>query len=120
MLFFKSVDIPSILLLLKEKEESVFGAHLKLYPGITYSHTTNKMISPFPTFEKLNDSILVFDRTKTCLDWNYPFDFCGSIYPLETVVSVIERISDQEKIRKPNTFEFAGNLAIKKEEHLYP
>lgn len=55
----------------------------------------------------------MFDRTQTELDWNYPFDFCGSIYLLDRVSQVIENIDEREKIRKPNTFEFIGNKAIK-------
>ena len=53
-------------------------------------------------------------RSETELDWNYPFDFCGSIYLLDRVVSIVESIEDQDKIKKPNQFEFIGNLAIKK------
>ena len=73
------------------------------------------MIALVPKFTKVEESkFLKYDRTETELDWNYPFDFCGSLYELEIVVKVMESIEDQLKIRKPNTFEFAGNLAIKK------
>ena len=96
MLFFKAVDIPEILRILsKEQHDKVFCAHLKLYPGITYSHTTDKMIALVPKFTKVEESkFLKYDRNETELDWNYPFDFCGSIYELEIVVKVMESIED--------------------------
>jgi hypothetical protein len=53
-------------------------------------------------------------RSDAELDWNYPFDFCGSIYKKSLVGDIIvPAIADKNKILKPNTFEFAGNLAIK-------
>ncbi len=36
------------------------------------------------------------------------------MYLLDRVVSIVESIEDQDKIKKPNQFEFLGNLAIKK------
>lgn len=56
---------------------------------------------------------LKFRRSETELDWNYPFDFCGSIYRLGSVEEVIAKIEPQTHMLKPNTFEFAGNKAIK-------
>lgn len=68
-----------------------------------------------PNFQKINGNcnLLVYDRTETELDWNYPFDFCGSIYLLDRVIQVVANIEEKEKIKKPNTFEFVGNKAIK-------
>jgi hypothetical protein len=101
------------LIILSHEKEKIFGAHLKLHPGINYSHTTDKIITAMPRLMPLG-RYLLFDRTETELDWNYPFDFCGSIYLLDRVVSIMDAIEDKEKIRKPNTFEYAGNLAMKK------
>ena len=56
---------------------------------------------------------LKYRRSETELDWNYPFDFCGSIYRTELVDKVVAKILPIDKILKPNTFEFAGNQAIK-------
>ena len=114
MLFFKSVDLLQILQILDKERSYLYTAHLKLQPGINYSHTTDKIISQLPRFKRYQNDYFVFDRTQSELDWNYPFDFCGSVYLLERVVKVIESIDDQQKIRKPNTFEYVGNLAIKK------
>ena len=57
--------------------------------------------------------MLKFRRSETELDWNYPFDFCGSIYRKQSVIDVIAKIQPPSKILKPNTFEFEGNKAIK-------
>ncbi len=116
MLFFKQVDIPHILNILDTQRDKIYTAHLKLHPGINYSHTTDKMIGRMPTLQPLegdSGSYFLYDRTESELDWNYPFDFCGSIYLLERVSKVIENIEERDKIRKPNTFEFIGNKAIK-------
>jgi len=63
--------------------------------------------------EKLRLLFLKFRRSETELDWNYPFDFCGSIYRLVSVEEVLSKIEPISQILKPNTFEFAGNKAIK-------
>jgi hypothetical protein len=39
------VRILDVLRLLDTKWETVYGAHLKLHPGINYSHTTDKLIA---------------------------------------------------------------------------
>ena len=48
MLFFRKVNIEDILRLLDQKWDTVYAAHLKLHPGINYSHTTDKLISSLP------------------------------------------------------------------------
>lgn len=63
--------------------------------------------------EKLKLQFLKFRRSETEMDWNYPFDFCGSIYRLNSVEEVLHKIMPISQILKPNTFEFAGNKAIK-------
>ena len=63
--------------------------------------------------DKLRLTMLKFRRSETELDWNYPFDFCGSIYRLQSVIDVISKFQSASKILKPNTFEFEGNKAIK-------
>ncbi len=82
------------MLFLKNKEKPINNAlytlvHLKLSPGIYYSHTNNKIMR-IPNFEPIvkqnvplsNLKLLKYRRSETELDWNYPFDFCGSIYRL--------------------------------------
>ena len=87
MIFYNDVNIPEILQLINNNF-NLYCIHLKLYPGICYSHTNDKLIAP-PKFEKLdcNNEVtyLKYRRSETELDWNYPFDFCGSIYRLDSV-----------------------------------
>jgi hypothetical protein len=47
------------------------------------------------------------------MDWNYPFDFSGSIYRLSSVEDILTKILPQEQMLNPKTFEYAGNKAIK-------
>ena len=57
---------------------------------------------------------LKFRRSEGEFDWNYPFDFCGSLYTRESMVLVYNAIEDRQKLLKPNTFEYIGNVTIKK------
>ncbi len=56
---------------------------------------------------------LKFRRSEGEMDWNYPFDFCGSLYLRESLVAIYDAIDDKSKILKPNSFEYIGNMAIK-------
>ena len=69
-----------------------------------------------PKLEAHGDQTLKFKRRDTNMDWNYPFDFCGSIYRTSDVVAVYEMIYkiDKSKILKPNHFEFTGNQVLEK------
>lgn len=103
--------------------------HLKLFPGIFFSHTNNKIMN-LPKFDEsvslefFNNSLigggggsssgsssglggygagasagftsksrysenivkyLKYRRSETEMDWNYPFDFCGSIYRYSSI-----------------------------------
>ena len=119
MIFFREINLMECLLALQEVPKA-YALHLKLSPGIYFSHTNNRIMRT-PNFEpvlKPNQLIsslrfLKYRRSETELDWNYPFDFCGSIYRVEQVEKVIQKIQPIEKILKPNTFESAGNQAIK-------
>jgi len=48
------------------------------------------------------------------MDWNYPFDFCGSIYRSSHVQSILSHMVDcyPDKICRPNHFEFFGNKIV--------
>lgn len=88
MIFFNHVNLQEILISLNTHHDTLYGMHLKLNPGVNYSHTTDRIIQMLPKFTFLGN-YLTFDRTESELDWNYPFDFCGSIYLLDRVVSVL-------------------------------
>lgn len=115
MLFFREVDLPEIVFRL-HSDHQMYGVHLKLHPGINYSHTNDKIIGALPKLQVIDQNTmkyLKYRRNETEMDWNYPFDFCGTIYRLDSVIQVIEVIEDKNKILKPNTFEYAGNVAIR-------
>ena len=59
---------------------------------------------------------LKYKREQTHLDWNYPFDFCGSLYRKEHIIEIYNKIKETypEKITRPNHFEFYGNKVIQK------
>jgi hypothetical protein len=119
MIFFREMKLLDCVSYLHETTKA-YALHLKLSPGIYYSHTNNKIMR-LPNFEPVlrpNQPIshlkfLKYRRSETELDWNYPFDFCGSIYRAEHIDKVIQKIKPMETILKPNTFEFQGNQAIK-------
>ena len=97
MLIFNSINYLETIKLLDDPK--VYCVHLKLYPGITYSHTNNKLMSP-PKFESIDEELkyLKFRRSETEMDWNYPFDFCGSLYRLESILQVIKHVEDKKSL----------------------
>ena len=48
--------------------------------------------SPKTLEQQMRLTFLKFRRSESELDWNYPFDFCGSIYRLNSVREVIGKI----------------------------
>jgi hypothetical protein len=98
MIFFREINLLDCVTVLHESSKT-YALHLKLSPGIFYSHTCNKIMR-LPNFEpvlKQNQPIsslkfLKYRRSETELDWNYPFDFCGSIYRTELVDKVVAKI----------------------------
>ena len=118
MIFFKELNLLECVSVLQEQQKA-YSLHLKLSPSICYSHTNNKLMNQ-PTFEpilKQNQPLsslkfLKYRRSETELDWNYPFDFCGSIYRTNQLNNLITKI-DPSKLTKPNLFESAGNVAIR-------
>ena len=82
MIFFREFNLLSCVESL-EANPDAFTLHLKLSPGLYYSHTNDKCVK-LPNFTIANGGFdldfLKFKRSETELDWNYPFDFCGSIY----------------------------------------
>ena len=110
MLFFNHVDLTGILSTFDDKS---FSIHLKLSPNIQYSHTNDKIINLAATFLKKSENVYKYRRCDTHLDWDYPFDFCGSLYRWEHVKWVFENVQPREKVLRPNHFEYYGNLALK-------
>ena len=110
MIFFDYLNFEDAINALLNQPDAL-TVHLKLYPGVTYSHTNDKLL-PLPAFEpEFSGSYkwLKFRRDSAKLDWNYPFDFCGSFYRFENVLTIFNAIDDKSKMLKPNHFEFIGN-----------
>jgi hypothetical protein len=119
MIFFRTFKLRECVDALEENPDA-FSLHLKLSPGLYYSHTNDKCVKLPKDFALakggFGTKFLKYLRADTELDWNYPFDFCGSIYKKSLISDiVVPAISDRKKILKPNTFEFAGNAAIKEQ-----
>ena len=86
MLFFDEFNLREILDTLSNSSNS-FSFHLKLSPNIRYSHTNDKAIA-VPSSYMIYGEYLKYKREDTQMDWNYPFDFCGSIYRSEHIVEI--------------------------------
>jgi len=58
-----------------------------------YVERDNGSSAPQTLEQQLKLTFLKFRRSESELDWNYPFDFCGSIYRLSSVREVIAKIT---------------------------
>ena len=98
--------------LLNFLEKNCFCVHTKLHPGISYSHSSQKVcLPPQPLTTVSGGSLLKYDLSSGKSDWRYPFDLCASIYRLDdlkllfTFPSPVDAIS----FTNPNTLEVCGN-----------
>jgi hypothetical protein len=106
---------------------SSFAVHLKLHPGIRFSHPSSKTCFPPSYVESVTGSdnsysinLIRYELTLASSDWRYPFDLCGSIYRLSDVRSLFTT-SETNATRKvedghlvlpfsnPNDLEVFGN-----------
>jgi len=100
-----------------DSDPSVFGFFLKLSPGISFCHTANaEMRTPQKFLSTTSPEILKWEMNEKLVshDWNYPFDFCGTIYRKPDVVkmlSCIENLVGKDGYSHPNKFEASGNRA---------
>jgi hypothetical protein len=138
LLFFDDVDLCLCARAL-DATPTAFALHLKLNPGIVYSHSANKYCAPpvckplmlttrdevvaadtTGDVEWLVDSQLfsVFDYAGSKVEWRYPFDLCGSLYRLSdmhTLLALFEEFSMTNTNSNPNRFESLGNSVFWKE-----
>jgi hypothetical protein len=100
-------------------ESSVFALHLKLHPGIRYSHSSGKVCFP-PIFQDITSStykysinLLKYDLSFAESDWRYPFDLCGSVYRMEDLHSILVLTNSDKSeslpFTNPNNLEVYGN-----------
>jgi hypothetical protein len=105
---------------------SSFSVHLKLHPGIRFSHSSSKTCFPPSCLESVSVSydscsigILKYELSLASSDWRYPFDLCGSIYRLSDVITMLVTSNTKSTTPKdedvrllfsnPNNLEVFGN-----------
>jgi hypothetical protein len=88
-------------------DESILVVQCKLSPRVDYCHPADKFMK-LPELEIISNNFIKFNFMDSELDWNYPFDFCGSFYILSTLESIIHSI----EFNHPNNLEFNGNKYI--------
>ena len=96
----------------------MYGIHLKLHPGIHYSHAGSCASMP-PPFAPLKDcdTVLGFNFRSASGDWAYPFDLCACLYRLcdiQLILSHIKSLYGQEGYANPNVLEVSGNEVMNK------
>ena len=115
LIFHSSVNLIDFLTLLNH-DPSLFNAHLKLHPGIQFSHPASKVNVPpqlhaFPS----SSSALQFSLIEGTGDWAYPIDLCGGLYRTADLLSLLSHSRshlDILPIRNPNTLEVSLNKAF--------
>ena len=95
----------------------MFGYHLKLHPGILYSHPSSTTcwvptLKSIPA-KSLQASVhLTYAFADSSHDWCYPFDLCAGIYRLADVfdlLTICTEIHGPNAIGNPNQLEFYFN-----------
>jgi hypothetical protein len=101
-------------------DESVFNVHLKLHPGIVYSHPSSSACPPPQLSVVQSDELeyphLQFQMSRTnTQDWGYPVDFCGGMYRKSDILELL-LISENEfgvcSLENPNKLETTLNKAL--------
>lgn len=90
--------------------------HLRLSPGISYSHPAQQHIRQ-PKLVPLQPGpfLCVFRPSSGTKDWDYPFDLCGSMYRKEDMQILCEILGHRQgALSHPNLFEAEGNKAFAK------
>jgi hypothetical protein len=107
-LFVSSVPVGDAAALLLRPGVAVY--HCKLHPGVWYSHPASCICEP-PQLVPAGASSVMFELLGSSGDWCYPWDLCGSIYLLSTVLSMVQqlRVTDPEALGHPNKLEQRGH-----------
>lgn len=97
-------------------DSSIGCCHLKLHPGVLYSHPASTVCLP-PSLSVVRGGLHQYFvsfpmHTLGKGDWNYPIDFCGGIYRVSDLVALstesVNRLNGRE-IRGPNELEVVLN-----------
>jgi glycosyltransferase involved in cell wall biosynthesis len=89
----------------------LYGVHLKLHPGIGYSHP-GACASPPPQLTPLEGHILSFNFRSATADWAYPLDLCACVYRASDVhhlAAVVKARLGPGALKNPNVLEVSGN-----------
>lgn len=76
--------------LLRDNDQ-VLNVHTKLWTLCTYSHPAGKTMA-IPNLTPCGDSLVLFERQRGQVDWNYPFDLSGGLYRLDDLRVVLDQI----------------------------
>ena len=142
MIFYNNCDISSILNLLNVKSNhKIFSFFMKLHPNITYSHpSSGNAVKPIQFIPKQSGNgknenknenknknsdsdsnsnkkeYLLWMPSMCTSDWNYIFDFCGTVYCYSDVISIynlcLTKYGIKKSLSSPNRFEVYGNNVI--------
>ncbi len=95
---------------LLNSDPTLLAVHLKLHPGIWYSHPASTPCPP-PPLHLESKGFLSWTYSQGRVDYNYPFDLCSTIYRSRDALSIISSLSDISASH-PNRLEPAGNKAL--------
>ena len=114
-----SVDFQHYSTLLRQKPMEMVGVHLKLYPGIAYSHAASQIcIPPVLAYNPLKSASsttikhLEYNFSSSSSDWKYVINFCGGLYRLNDISFLINQCIvryGRDSIRNPNVLEYSLN-----------
>lgn len=114
-LFCNTIPLGSAVAALRE-DPLLSCVHLKLSPGLSFSHPAGK-VQRQPNMEELGEELAVFAGGEGSLDWNYPFELCGTLYRGTLVREILRllEVCDETAggLSHPNRLEVAGNRVFK-------
>lgn len=91
----------------------------RLHPGITWTQTRNLPSPPprsclryLPGRSPIDSGVYVYPLARGDLDWAYPWDLSGGVYPHSVVQTVFEQLRGTDGLSHPNWMEISGNRAI--------
>ena len=100
-IFVKNFELLTACELLKQAN-NVLGVSLRLGINTDYNYMADKP-QPLPEFGEVTEELLIFEWTKSQLDFNYPLEVSSSIYRSYDVSALIEKST----FNNPNSLEDA-------------
>eukprot|EP01113_Clastostelium_recurvatum_P006299 TRINITY_DN12853_c0_g1_i1.p1 TRINITY_DN12853_c0_g1~~TRINITY_DN12853_c0_g1_i1.p1 ORF type:complete len:663 (-),score=90.88 TRINITY_DN12853_c0_g1_i1:379-2367(-) len=116
VIFFREFNVSSAMEVLRTRED-IAAYHIKLHPGVTYSHPADAHMT-VPTLAP----VVLPDPCEPCMswtregathDWAYPWELCASVYRTQDVALMLDAIVTQHGIAEglghPNRLEASGH-----------